>query len=315
MATKKPKSSEATPAMMVKRLMQSEPLGIGEEWPETFRDADRVAQIHAEIDIHIGSWMERFKSSVKPGASPYAASFAEYEKEKPAYRRVLDRELLEEYADNPGGFKDFLKNECLVIRSTLNAQGDEFERYRAAFKRTSGDKLLTSIESIVDFVHEETESYDDDFHDSCADVDDLGWDTVESLGVEGVIGTGISSLFMHMLDPSMFPVRNKNSLIGLYFLTDKRNGLFLISHPERMGEDVNLPIVEPNFRYPYDLFVLHAAHVYRHLREDAKKSMKQLESKWRYRHVEAFLSFIAEQTKDYRKECWREKKFSPWSAR
>jgi hypothetical protein len=91
--------------------------------------------------------------------------------------------------------------------------------------------------------------------------------------------------------------------------------LFLISHPERMGQETNLPIIEPNFRYPYDLFVFHAIHVYRHLRDDTAKEGKNLDPIWRYRYVEAFLSFIAGQTKDFRKECWREKKFSPWSTR
>lgn len=296
------------------RLRSYEPNPPGTDWPDSFNEPDHVDLVNSEIGSHLGEWIARFLGSAGKKSSPFSSSFKEYADEHKIYERLLSAEVIEDFGENPGGFKDFLKSECPVIRSTLIAPGEEFDRYRTAFKRTSGEALLKSISSIASFARGYIAEGGPERHDNATALEDLDLEGVEVLGAEGVIGTGIMSLFMHMISPTHFPVRNKDSLIGLYFLTDKKYGLLLVERPERMGRDEGLPLIEPNWKYPYERFVSHAALVYRQLKKAITAADHTVDEKWRYRYVEAFLSFIAEETKDYRRQTWREKKFTKWSS-
>lgn len=300
--------------MLKQRLRSYGPNPPGTDWPDSFHEPGHIKLVNSEIELHLDEWILRFLGAKVKNQSPFAASFKEYADELQIYERLLSAELLDDFGENPGGFKDYLKRECPVIRSTLNAPGEEFDRYRTAFKHTSGEALLKSVRGIAAFAREYIAEGGPERHDTATALEDLDLEGVETLGAEGVIGTGIMSLFMHMISPAYFPVRSKDGLIGIYFLTGKKYGLLLVERPERMGRDEGLPLIETNWKYPYERFVSHSAVVYRRLKEAIVAAGHSVDEKFRYRYVEAFLSFIADATKDYRRQTWRETKFNKWSS-
>ncbi|MGG3041786.1 hypothetical protein ABEO76_01070 [Bacillus anthracis] len=221
-------------------------------------------------------------------------SIEQFEKDRESYINLLDEEALEEYEDDPAGFKSTLRKECPIIRVTLMSKIKELDKYRLEFRLANPDELLTVCTNLSSFANWYAAEWEDYDYDSISHLEDLELKDLDTkdYSVFGVIGGGIKSHFMYKLHPAYFPYRSKESVWALWYLTDKKTfdceegSQFLMINVEKS-------LTNQNYFYPYELFSYYAYHVYLLLKKEAKKHAVHIPGQYRYVLVERFFSFIS----------------------
>lgn len=217
-----------------------------------------------------------------------------FEKDRNSYIELLDEEALEEYEDNPAGFKSALRKDCPIVRGTVNSPAKELDKYKYEFRISNPNELLTVSQNLASFANcyaEECEDYEYDSIEALEDLEFKLLDT-EDYSVFGVIGGGIKSQFLFKLQPAYFPYRSKEAIWAFWYLTNKKTfgceegSQFLMINVEKSQTN-------QNYFYPYELFSFYAYQVYLLLKKEAEKNNVHLSDKYRYVLVDQFLSFIA----------------------
>ncbi|CAM3273559.1 hypothetical protein FITA111629_14005 [Filibacter tadaridae] len=233
---------------------------------------------------------EMYKSIVKEAIN-------NFEKDRDSYLEIMDDEALEEHEEDPPNFKStVLKNTCPIIRVTLqNKRAKELDKYRAEFRRSDPNKLLSVVTNLSNFATEYIENnYDKETYEDIQSLDELGFsplDTSEYTAF-GVIGGGIKSHLVYKTNPAVFPNRSRDAIWALWYLTGKKT-FDCHEDSEFLMIDTEKNITQQNFFYPYELFSFYALQTYRMMKEEAGNLDVYLNPDYRYVFVESFLSFVA----------------------
>jgi hypothetical protein len=223
-----------------------------------------------------------------------AEGIEKFEKDRHSYIDLLDEEALEEYEDNPAGFKSSLRKDCPIIRVTLMSKAKELDKYRYEFGISNPNELLTVCQNLASFANNYAEECVDFDYDSISSLYELEFEELdtEDYSVFGVIGGGIKSHFLFKLHPAYFPYRSKEAIWAFWYLTDKKTfeceegSQFLMINVEKS-------LTQQNYFYPYELFSFYAYQVYLLLKKEAEKNNVHIPDEYRFVLVDQFLTFVA----------------------
>ena len=280
------------------------------------RETEHMGAIWDEILSGLERYWPRFLDTVKNKKSKEASTgifgegdtpefkihqyfektLAKYDNARDQYVDLFDAETLEEYLEDPNSFKQSLSKDIPIISQTLHSPAAELKEWKIAFRLAPPSDLLNVFINIVDFMQEwEAAECMKEFQNS-EEIDDLelGELGCDEYLIQQVIGGGIQSNVMHHIDCKRFPIRNRNSLYALYFLSSQKScGLPSDSSEFLMVGDCSIDehgfiMMEHNFWYPYDVYWVYADRIYDWLSDklatmniDVNKSMK-------YVYVRAF---------------------------
>jgi hypothetical protein len=217
----------------------------------------------------------------------------EFEKERPAYVELLDREVLAEYAYDPNAFKPDLQTKCPIIRRCLNSQAEVMDNYRRAFYATAGNKMLEVTTRIIEFGQEFAKTFNAAQHFAATAPEALGLSALDDdeYTAYGMIGGGIRSHFLYQLYPHIFANRSQNAIWALYFLTEHKDYGLKDGSEFLMIEETG---TQQNYFFPYDLFVFYSNQIYRELDRAATSAPCYLDPKYRYVYLNDFFDHVAE---------------------
>ena len=238
---------------------------------------------------------QKFKNIIKEAIN-------DFEKDRHKYIAIFDEEALEEYKDDPLGFKStVLRNDCPIIHATLyNKRAKELDKYRYEFNISDANELLDVVTNLYYFGRDYYNNfYNQDKYDEIDNYEDLkisDLDT-EDYTVYGVIGGGIKSHMLYKVYPAVFPNRSRDALWAMWYLTGKQTfGCKMDS--EFLMIDVEQSIAQQNYFYPYELFAFYAHQIYQLLKQKAIENDVYIDPEYRYVVVDTFLSFVAKQHED-----------------
>jgi len=221
-------------------------------------------------------------------------SLEDFKKDRKNYLDILDEEFLEEYLDDPGPFKNkVLRNDCPIIRKTLNSSAKELNKYKKDFGISDPSELLDKVINIAIFGHEYNRSiFNSNFY-NIKNVNDLKFNHLltEEYIVYGVIGGGIKSHFLYKMYPQIFPNRSHNALWALWYLTSKKK-FDCKEDSEFLMINIKESTTQQNFFYPYDLFTFYAIHILHLLKSKAKEEKLKIPQNYSFVIVDEFLNFI-----------------------
>lgn len=224
----------------------------------------------------------------------------DYESERQYYIGLMNEDSLQEYQDDEMTFKTKeLKDRCPIIRRTLqNRLAKSLDKFRAAFSFASPKELIDCVTKLSEFERNYMDNiynpatYDEIVYYEKLKLTDL--DTKSEYTVRGVIGGGIKSHFLYKNYPQAFPNRSRFAVWALWYLTDKKN--FKCDYgSEFIMTDLKNNTVQQNYFYPYELFTFYAHQIYLMLKNKAREIGVNLEEKYRYVYVDAFLSSVAQE--------------------
>lgn len=213
------------------------------------------------------------------------------------YLDIFNAEALDEYASDVGGFKNtVLRNEVPIIRKTLqNKLAKELDKYRIAFKDAQPGKLFNVSKRLVEIANEWKQGWYDSAQFECInDINDLDYYDLdeEDCIAFGVIGGGIKSTFIYKLFPFMFPVRSRESVYALWYLSAKET-FGCREDSEFLIIDLEKNTTQQNYYYPYGIFAYYALQIYNELKRLFAGHGVDLPADYRFVIVENFLSFVA----------------------
>jgi len=224
-------------------------------------------------------------------------AIAEFEKDRENYIELFDKELLEEYKDDPSLFKSVaLKVETAIIRRTIqNKFAKQLDKYRAAFNMSNPSKLLEVVTKLSHFSENYMGStYNKNSYENIVNYKDLGFTVLdtEEYTAYGVIGGGIKSTMLYKNYPEAFSCRSRMGVWALWYLVAK-NTFNCEMDSEFLMIDPKKNITQQNYFYPYELFSFYALQIYLMLKAEADKLGIVLDVAYRFVYVEAFLNFVA----------------------
>lgn len=256
---------------------------------------EQIAKIEGELDLETNtkkSFTDNFKYLIQQGIH-------EFEKDRESYEEFFGKEFLEEYEDNPIGFKSALSKDCGVIRVTLQNKDSKLDGFKRSFRLANPNHLLDVLTNITTYVldyHEKWEGFDYNGEYSVQelfdDILELDIFDEEGYGVYGVVGGGIKSYIAHKLNPQYFVHRSREGIWALWYLTGKK--IFGCEQDsEFLMINVEDAVTHQNYYYPYGMFAVYAYEVYKLLLNEANKYEVDIPEKYRYVIVNSFLKFIA----------------------
>jgi len=218
-----------------------------------------------------------------------------YESEQKCYQNFFDLDGLEEYKDNPNGFKSDLANKIPIMRRSLQSTARDMKRFQSNYWKKAGIELLDVTTNIVKFGDKYMNAFDDKKHEKIKSIKELGLTKLseEKYISHLVIGGGIKSCFLFSLYSNAFANRSQNALWSMWYLVNKNkfgfqdDSEFLMIHPEE-GR------THQNYHYPYDLFCYYALKIYFLLKEACNKEGVTFKNKHRYIYLDTFFNYIAE---------------------
>ena len=227
------------------------------------------------------------------------AAITEYEKDRQAYLDIFDRDALEEYEDDTATFKAIvLKNRCPIIRKTYaNKSAKELDKYRRDFSNADASDLLSVVTNLASFATEYIELMRVKDYNAVASHSELqlsALDTEDKYTAFGVIGGGIKSMMLYKVSPEFFPSRSRFALWALWYLSGKK-AFGCETDSEFLMIDVKKSTTQQNYFYPYELFAYYALGIYQLLQAKAIELGTQIDSKYRYVIVNAFLDYVAQE--------------------
>lgn len=223
-------------------------------------------------------------------------SLGDFEKDRPKYLAIFDKEALEEYQDDPSYFKSkVLRNECPIIHKTLNSKKTkELEKYQYRFRIADASELLNVVTNLHDFAVDYVSGYDEESYDEidCYEDLDCGLLDTEDYSVFGVLGGGTKTHMLYKVYPAVFPNRSRNAIWALWYLTEKKT-FGCVMDSEFLMIDTHNSTTQQNYFYPYELFAYYAHQVFQLLKAKANACGVHLDPDYRYVIVDAFFDYVA----------------------
>ena len=176
-----------------------------------------------------------------------------------------------------------------------NRKAKKLDKFRADFKRSDPNELLSVVTNLYNFAENYMKSvYDPNNYDSITEYADLNFSELDSdsCTVYGVIGGGIKSHLLYKYCPTAFPHRGRLAIWALWYLSDKKV-IDCEMDSEFLMIDVEENTTQQNYFYPYELFAFYAHQIFQLLKSEAEKLDVYLDTEYRYVHVDSFLSYVS----------------------
>ena len=276
------------------------------------RDPKHIASVWATMKKNINLDFEKLLE----GKGDFQKGFAiktffdkgieNYKKKQPKYEKMFSERRLEEYGDDLKYFRARLEKDCPIIRSLLLVNSktpqeikDWQVRYKTTETSTIGDIFLNVIDLKEEFIETNLKK-DYTKHD---DVDPLKLlkelSEVEDYSIPGVVGIGIKSIILYHLNSSYFMDCVRFTLYGYCFLTDNKslglptqtNEFIIIDDTKKRGRNSDFNIlIDHNYWYPFDLFMLYSLRSLRELRKLCSNHGYQFRDEYRFVYLHHFLT-------------------------
>lgn len=290
-------------------------------------DMEHIDQVMQEIKMNIPEYFERYldseggmtvtESEISKLAKAFGATsqpkskkknyksileniqkeaIQDFESDRKYYLDIFNEKSLKQYSFDVGSFKNtVLRNEVPIIRKTLqNKAAKELDKYRQAFKEAQPGKLFSVSKKLTELAYEwKTNWYNSQEFESISHIDDLGYYEFdeEECSAPGVIGGGIKSTFVYKLFPFMFPVRSREAVWAMWYLSGKKkfgckeDSEFLMINKEKST-------TQQNYFYPYSIFCFYALQIFLELKKHFMKHGVAISTEYRFVIVESFLTFV-----------------------
>jgi len=263
---------------------------------------EHIEKVMTEVRKNFPKYFKSFSINSKIPVQPatllkhvFDKDIEAFKNEQTKYRAFFDLEALDEYEDNPNGFKSDFQKKVPIILNCMHTDAKEMQKYQYNFREKSGRELLDVTRNIINFGENFIKTFDDKRHEQTKSVNELG---LKELGEEKyishlVIGGGIKSNFLYSLYPNAFSNRSQSGIWSLWYLVDKNtfgfkdDSEFLMIH---LAEGKT----HQNYHYPYDLFSYYALQIYLLLKEACTSEGVILQDSYRYIYLESFFNHIAE---------------------
>ncbi len=233
-----------------------------------------------------------------------------YEKEELKYKKFFAEESMNEFEDedDPKAFKSALSTKVPVILKARNSQRPLMREWQEKFVISKPADVYAIFFNLIDFMNEYIQETDPSEFGKLNDIGELEklytLNEDDDYNVPGVIGMGIKSAVLFHLDPKYFLAANKNTLYGFHFLSNcdsfglpsGSNEFIMINdlHEDSNRRHHTNMLIDQNYWYPYDLFILYGLRTFRKLKELCAIYKYTLSDENRFVHVNSFMSKIWE---------------------
>lgn len=231
-----------------------------------------------------------------------------YEKEDGKYKKFFSEESMQEFEDedDPKTFKSALSTKVPVILKARNSKREAMHEWQERFAHSKPADVYAIFFNLIAFMNEfvdEMEAADFAEIDEIEELESLSvLNDDDDYNVPGVIGMGIKSTVLYYMNPEHYLCANKNTLYGFHFLSDcehfrlpSRTNEFIMINDLNEGNSRRYNrnfLVDQNYWYPYDLFILYGLRTYRLLKELCDKYKYKLDDENRFVHVNTFMAQI-----------------------
>ncbi len=273
---------------------------------------ERMLDVESEFGALKESGLFKIKQSPSDNRKVLSDIFvngmAQFERENSKYGSFFDVDKLQEFEDDddPKGFKTLLSTKVPVIHKARNSKREMMKEWQTRFANSKANDIYAIFFNLMAFMNDyvdETKPSDFFHFDSLNQFENLSvLNDYDDFNVPGVIGMGIKSSVLYYLNPQYFLCANKNTLYGFYFLSDSnyfdlysRTNEFIMLND--MKEESNKRyntnmLIDQNYWYPYDLFILYGLRLYRLLKENCGKYNLHLSDEFKFVHVNTFMAQI-----------------------
>jgi hypothetical protein len=238
----------------------------------------------------------------------FEGGIEKFEKEEAKYKDFFADEKMHDFEDldDPKPFKSALSTKVPVIHKARNSKREMMQDWKEKFSFSKASDVYAIFFNLIDFKKEFVEEFPEKKFASIDDQAELvqlfTLNEDDDYNVPGVIGMGIKSSVLFHLEPSYFLGANKNTLYGFYFLSDCEpfglpsgtNEFIMINdlNPDNNKRHNKNMLIDQNYWYPYDLFILYSLRTYRILKKLCADQGYFLDDKYRFIHVNTFMSQI-----------------------
>lgn len=231
-----------------------------------------------------------------------------YEKEENKYKKFFSEESMHEFEDedDPKAFKSALSTKVPVILKARNSKREMMKDWQEKFAASKAADVYAIFFNLIDFMNDFITEIDISEYAYFQDVTDLEelftLNEDDDYNVPGVIGMGIKSSVLFYLNAKYFLGANKNTLYGFYFLSEcehfnlpsHTNEFIMINdmkNESNRRKNINM-LIDQNYWYPYDLFILYGLRTYRKLKDLCALYKYTLNDANRFIYVNSFMSKI-----------------------
>jgi hypothetical protein len=238
----------------------------------------------------------------------FDAGLIVYHKDDTKYKKFFDLESMQEFEDedDPKAFKSALSTKVPVILKARNSKRESMHEWQTKYAISKATEVYAIFFNLITFYNKFIDEIDEnDFanFDSYKNLERLiVLNDDDDYNVPGVIGMGIKSSVLYFLNPQFFLSANKNTLYGFYFLSDCENFhlpsgsnefIMINDFKEESNKRHNINmLIDQNYWYPYDLFILYGLRAFRRLEELCLKYKYTLSHEYRFAHLNTFMSQI-----------------------
>ncbi|AEW01663.1 hypothetical protein A4D02_06570 [Niastella koreensis] len=234
--------------------------------------------------------------------------FSHYKREDSKYQKFFSEESMHEFEDDddPKTFKSALATKVPVILKARNSKRETMHEWQERFAHSKPADVYGIFFNLMGFMNEFEDGVDSSEFMKIDTLTELEKLTVlnndDDYNVPGVIGMGIKSTVLYFLNPEFYLCANKNTLYGLYFLSDCENfSLPSGSNEFIMINDLKVEssrrnkvnyLIDQNYWYPYDLFILYGLRTYRLLKDLCARHKYMLDDENCFVHLNTFMAKI-----------------------
>lgn len=299
-----------------------EPEHIAKVWQAIEKNIPIYFQKMIEDNDDLAALKESGAFKVKVSAPDVKKKLAEifedglyyYQKEDSKYKKFFADASMQEFEDedDPKSFKSALSTKVPVIFKARNSKREMMQEWQTRFATSKAADVYAIFFNLVTFMNEYIEETATEDFAIIDDVEDLESFVVlnddDDYNVPGVIGMGIKSSVLYFLNPKYFLCANKNTLYGFYFLSEceafrlpSGSNEFIMINDQR--EESNRRnnrnmLIDQNYWYPYDLFLLYGLRSYRLLKDLCAKHKYKLDDEYRFVHLNTFMAQIWDMKSD-----------------
>lgn len=238
----------------------------------------------------------------------FEIGLTKYQKEEKHYKKFFSKESMNEFEDenDTKAFKSALSSKIPVIQKARNSKRETMHEWQEKFAHSKPVDIYSIFFNLIDFMDDYVKNTDINIFAKINDIKELEnlfvLNEDDDYNVPGVIGMGIKSTVLYHLNSKYFLGANKNTLYGYYFLSEENH----FNLPSRTSEfimindtkaaisrkyNTNL-LIDQNYWYPYDIFILFSLRTYRKLKELCNNYKYTLSDNNRFVHVLTFMSGI-----------------------
>lgn len=214
-------------------------------------------------------------------------AFADFERNRPVYQKLVSADYLSEFEDDPVALKDDLRTRCPMFRVWIPRDDEAGLMWKSRYQRADSQSFLTALKNIAAFLRESTSSISVrsilSSSEVSSDLDSITYD--ESYAVENIIGGSLQSALLYYHDPGKFSRRNTEALTAFSMMSGA---------PEfRFVNKAGASIIRS--KYPYKLFHWHACRASEQIMYSFKKNHLPFDESRRYIYLEALIKSMKAQ--------------------